>query len=156
MIFKYFVYLSPPTTQITFYLYHKEFYGKIKTLIQRFKVDKIKATVVYVEDEDGIREPITTFLKRRFETVFVGANGKEGLELIQKHNPDVVVTDLQMPIMNGLEMIEKIRQKDYKNHIIVTTAYMDDEHHTDLASVYIRKPIVVHNLVEKIKELLNK
>ena len=116
-----------------------------------------KVIVIYVEDEPAIRSQISTYLKRRVKALYEANNGAEGLELIKEHNPDVVITDIEMPVMNGLDMIKKIREiYDGTKPIIVITGYADDEHYTDQADAYIYKPISLHKLVEVMEELLAK
>ena len=112
-------------------------------------------TVVYVEDEEEIRAQVSLFLRRRIAALYEGANGQEGLELTMEKRPDLVITDLEMPVMDGLEMIRMIRQElGEKTPIIVLTGYHDEAHHTDLADVYIFKPIDLFELLERIKQFL--
>ena len=114
-------------------------------------------TVLYVEDEEEVRSAIMRALKRRVGNVIMASNGKEGLELFKAEHPDIVITDLEMPIMNGIAMIEKIRDisgNDYP--IIVVTAYKDDEHYTPLADGYIYKPIHFDELETMIATLIEK
>lgn len=117
-----------------------------------------KLTVVYVEDEEEVRKKITKALKRRLGEVFEASNGEEGLELICKHHPHIVLTDLEMPVLNGIEMIKQIREKAGKMDkcdipIIVVTAYHDEEHFTDLANAYIFKPIILSKLVDTLVQI---
>lgn len=65
-------------------------------------------TLLYVEDDEMTLEEISFFLKKYVKKLIVAKNGEEGLELFKEHNPDMVITDIQMPIMNGLEMSKKI------------------------------------------------
>lgn len=114
-------------------------------------------TVLYVEDEEEVRDTIARALKRRVGSIVTANNGKEGFELFSKEKPDIVVTDLEMPIMSGMIMIEKIRElygNDYP--IIVVTAYKDDEHYTPLANGYIYKPIHFDELEEMMANLVKK
>ena len=105
--------------------------------------------VVYVEDEDMIRASVARIIKRRVKELHVGKDGLEGLELAKKYQPDIVITDIEMPIMNGLEMIKKIREEQKINTpIIAMTAYQDEEHYTDLANAYIYKPVNASILFE--------
>ena len=112
-------------------------------------------SILYVEDEQAIRDGLLRFFQRRSGKIALAANGAEGLETFKQVRPDIVVTDLEMPIMSGLEMIEKIREisgRDYP--IIVITAYKDDEHYTPLADGYIYKPIRLEELENMIITLL--
>ncbi len=114
-------------------------------------------TVLYVEDEEEVRNSIARALKRRVGNIITAANGQEGLDLFKKERPDIIVTDLEMPIMNGMTMIEKIREisgNDYP--IIVVTAYRDDEHYTPLANGYIYKPIHFDELENMVVTLIEK
>lgn len=106
-------------------------------------------SVVYAEDDELIRQSITRIIRRRVKEIHSAEHGKEGLELIQQYNPDMVITDIEMPVMNGLEMIEAVRSiYGPDTPVIVVTAYQDEEHHTDLADAYIYKPIESQELFE--------
>ncbi|MDY0300313.1 MAG: response regulator [Trichlorobacter sp.] len=109
-------------------------------------------TVLYVEDEPVARLSITAFLKRWVGTLYTAENGQQGLELFAAHRPQVVITDLEMPVMNGLEMIKKIRDMDNGTPIIITTAYDDEAHRCDLANRVILKPIVFNDLLDQVTE----
>lgn len=111
-------------------------------------------TVVYVEDEELVREKIEKSLRRRVSQIHVAGNGKEGLELVQRSNPDLIITDLEMPVMTGLEMIKRIRQQaGAQKPIIVVTAYKDEEHFTELADAYVYKPVILVELIEVMTRL---
>lgn len=112
-------------------------------------------TVLYVEDEENVRVSISRALQRRVGSVITASNGKEGLEIFEKRHPTIVVTDLEMPVMNGIAMIEKIREiSGVKYPIIVITAYRDDEHYTSLADAYIYKPINFDELEQTVARLV--
>ncbi len=80
-------------------------------------------TVLYVEDEQYTREPFAEMLERRVKTVITAENGEEGLKKFRVFKPDMIVTDIKMPEMDGLEMVETIRNEGYKTPVIVTTAF---------------------------------
>ena len=73
---------------------------------------KIPVRVLYVEDEDIIREQLERLLKRIVSEVVTACDGKQGLEFFDKYAPDIIVTDIKMPKMNGLEMSKAIRNSD--------------------------------------------
>ena len=111
-------------------------------------------TVLLVEDEPFPRETIGRFLQSQVATVHLAANGLEGLELFSTVQPDVVITALEMPVMNGLEMIRRIRALSRNVPIIIATGYDDDQHKTDLADRTLIKPIVFSTLLETLESCL--
>ncbi|MDD5229275.1 MAG: response regulator [Methylococcales bacterium] len=102
-------------------------------------------SILYVEDDDNIREQLRQFLARRSTTLYLAKNGEEGLKIFEKHRPDMVITDILMPIMDGLKMGEVIRTLCPKVPIIITTAFEEPRffHRAiDLGvSQYVSKPV---------------
>jgi len=102
-------------------------------------------SILYVEDEDEVRDQLKTYLKRRCRKVYTAANGKKGLEAYKKHQPDIVVTDILMPIMDGLLMSEKIQAINPRVPIIIITAFEEPRyfHHAIELGVhqYVNKPV---------------
>ncbi len=88
-------------------------------LIKRAK----NLTVLYVEDENDTRTQISQVLQLFFKEVFVGSNGVEALKLYKQTEIDLVMTDLTMPQMDGLEMVKEIRKINHNQHIIILTAH---------------------------------
>ncbi|SJZ66140.1 Response regulator receiver domain-containing protein [Trichlorobacter thiogenes] len=117
--------------------------------------EKLKQlTLLYVEDEDIARLSIGSFLRRYMGELLLASNGSEGLQLYQEKRPAVVITDLEMPVMNGMEMIRKIRELDHSIPIIITTAYDDDAHYCPEADLTILKPISFMELLQAVKDCL--
>ena len=69
-------------------------------------------TILYVEDDNTTRQLGCEFLSRLVGVLITATNGAEGLNAYREHNPDIVITDIQMPVMDGLTMIQKIRDID--------------------------------------------
>lgn len=113
-----------------------------------------KLNILYVEDEDEIREQLSNLLSRRINNLYTAKNGEEGVELFKKYQPDLIITDIQMPIMDGLEMAEEIRKVNKSIPIIVITAFNESDYllkSIDLGiSKYLFKPIIPTVLVEEI------
>jgi len=84
-----------------------------------------KITILYVEDEEGIRTQLTKFLKNFASELYIAVDGKDGLEQYKKYNPDIVISDIQMPKLNGIEMVKDIKNKKSNQHVIFTTAFSD-------------------------------
>jgi len=119
------------------------------------KEEKFKEiTLVYVEDDDFIREGIAKYLRRRCKKLVEAADGKEGLEAYKANLPEMIITDIEMPVMNGIEMIEKILDLNGDQPIIITTGYDDDEHKSDRVCKNILKPINLAGLLEAIDDCL--
>ena len=86
-------------------------------------MDSTHKSILVVEDQHIILSYIKGILKNKFETIHTALNGANGLELYKTHKPDIVITDLQMPVMDGLEMIQHIRKIDPDSKILITSAY---------------------------------
>ena len=85
------------------------------------------------------------YFKRRFRDVYLAADGAEGLEKFREYRPDLVVTDIEMPKLDGLEMSKEIRKISPDTPIILTTAYNEDaqveEGKRIGVSAYLLKPV---------------
>jgi len=84
--------------------------------------------VLYVEDDDIARENGIEYLENYFDTIYDASNGLDALSLYEKHTPEIIITDIEMPKIDGLELVQKIREKDKKTQIIITTAYSHKEY----------------------------
>lgn len=120
-------------------------------------------TVLYVEDDFDVREQLSQFLKRRVSRLLLAENGQEGLNSYRVHRPDLIITDILMPIMDGLEMSREIRKIDQEVPIIVTTAFEQTNYLLRSIEIgidkYIVKPIntdlltnTIHDCAARIKE----
>ncbi len=125
-----------------------------KKLLKRLKA-------LYVEDDDNIRNELASLLGNFFDTVYTAADGQEGLELFQKHKEDidVVLSDINMPKMTGIEMVKEIRKIDSKVPVMFATAYSDNEYLADAIKLrvydYIIKPIDIRHLLTIMNDLAN-
>ncbi len=79
--------------------------------------------VLYVEDDKIIRDIFTTLIKNRIKILYSAKDGNEGLNKFQKYHPDVVITDVNMPYMNGIELCRAIKKISPQTPVIFTTAY---------------------------------
>lgn len=115
---------------------------------------KYDITLLYVEDEQSTREQISRLLEQIVTKLFVAGNGQEGLELYRTHTPDVVLTDIMMPVMNGLDMCREIRRIAPDCQIIVLSAYCDTEYLLDCITLgihqYSQKPVNFSQLTQSI------
>jgi DNA-binding response OmpR family regulator len=84
--------------------------------------------VLYVEDDEIARENAIEYLENFFEIIYDASDAIKALQLYEKYKPDIIITDIQMPKLNGLEFVKKIRQKDKKTQIIIITAFSDKDY----------------------------
>lgn len=115
-----------------------------------------RMSVLYVEDEEDVRDQFTEFLSRIVGTLLIAADGVEGLELFAKNRPHIVITDIQMPGMDGLTMAEKIHEMDSSVPIIVMTAFEPMDYLVRAALIgiekYVTKPIESDHLLKCLNE----
>ncbi len=111
-------------------------------------------SVLYVEDEESVRENVAEFLMRRFATVYLGRNGQEGLKLFKEHLPDVVITDIKMPIMDGIDMAQEIKRIRPETPVILITAFNEVPYLIKAIEIgvdkYIQKPMANDKLADAI------
>ena len=103
--------------------------------------------ILYVEDDEIARENGIEYLENYFELIYDASDAIKALQLYEKYKPDIIITDIQMPKLNGLEFVKRIRQKDKKTQIIIITAFCDKD--------YLLKAIelgLVKYLVKPVKE----
>lgn len=97
-------------------------------------------TALFVDDDEVTREALEMILARRFKRVLVAENGKEALEMVIKENPDIIVTDIEMPVMNGIKLTEKIKELSSTKPVVILTAFADEAHLAKDADGVLIKP----------------
>ena len=130
--------------------------------IKKLKEMSSDISVLYVEDDAMLRKGVVEYLKLIFDDVDAVANGAIGLEVYDKKPYDIVITDIQMPKMNGLEMVKNIRLKEKNQEIIILTAFSEVNYLLDAITLnvsgYILKPLdytqlntILYKIVDKIQ-----
>ena len=89
---------------------------------------KRKLHILVVDDEAVISESIASVLAAPHRKIVVAKDGQEALTLATKEEFDVVLTDHRMPRAGGLELVRKLRQRDYAGKIVVLSGYLSEEH----------------------------
>ena len=117
-------------------------------------------TILVVEDNDGIREELVFNIGYWFKNVIEARDGLDGLEKFQNNKIDIILTDIKMPKMTGLEMVEKIREIDDEVPIVFQTAFSDSNFLLKAINMsvqgYVIKPINLDNLENVIQNALSK
>lgn len=111
-----------------------------------------KITILYVEDDLSTRSLVESYLSRRQEFNLLSAcDGKQGLELFSSNQVDIVLTDIMMPKMNGLDMARAIREISTDCQIVVMTAFSDTAYLMDAIDIgvnqFVLKPIEFKKLL---------
>ncbi|NPA10733.1 MAG: response regulator [Epsilonproteobacteria bacterium] len=119
--------------------------------MQEFKDIKL----LYVDDDKDGREIIDMFLHEYFDSVDMASNGFEALEMFKSKDYDLVISDINMPKMNGIELFKEIRKLNKKIPLILISAYekdIIDNAHLNI-SAYISKPIDIDEFLEAVKKV---
>jgi len=120
----------------------------------------ISFSLLIVEDDKPVRDVMASLVPKKFPncTIFTADNGIEGVELFQQFAPDIVLTDINMPAMEGFEMIANISSMNANASFIVLTAYavkLTYEKFRDLnVSTYLLKPLDFSELFAAIEKCL--
>jgi YesN/AraC family two-component response regulator len=115
--------------------------------------------ILVVEDQKNDRMALVRMLRMKFPkyNIFEAENGKEGYDLYKKQRPDIILTDIRMPIMDGVKLINIIRAEDTKTPIIVISAFEKEMFNIDELhiSYYLLKPITILHLFNILSEFLD-
>ena len=85
------------------------------------------AKLLIVDDESDIREFARNFFKKRQIDVFVASGGIQALDIIAKENPNLVLLDVRMEEMNGIEVLRELRKKNQSSKVIMVSGVEDEE-----------------------------
>ena len=119
-------------------------------------------TILIIDDEDDIRAILTYNLEKENYRVLNASNGKDGIELAQQHTPDLVLLDVMMPEMDGIEVCEYLRADPKTENISICFLTARSEDYSQIAGLeagaddYVSKPIKPKVLVSRIKAILRR
>ncbi len=125
--------------------------------IKELKESVKNLRVLYSEDEEEMREGTVLFLKKFFTSVDTAVDGEDGLNQFKEKGYDVVFTDIMMPKIDGLEMLEGIRKINANIFSVALTASEVREEDINRGSdLYFRKPITYENMIYIMKAIIKK
>jgi CheY-like chemotaxis protein/uncharacterized protein YbcI len=116
--------------------------------------------ILYVEDDPTTAEELSRFLKRRAGRVHVANDGEEALKIFSQDPPDIIIADLFLPKLGGVEMVRRIREDGHQTPVIIISAV--DDSNVILSAVdtgilkYHLKPIDTEELLRELNELAEK
>jgi len=116
--------------------------------------------LLYVEDSQEAREATMIILEEFFDTIVVAVNGQDGYEKFQNNEIDLIITDINMPKLNGLEMTGKIKETNKEIPILVLSAYNESEFFMDSIQFgvegYLLKPINIENFISVLSKVIQR
>lgn len=119
-------------------------------------------SVLIIDDEADIRDILAYNLKKEGFTVYTAPNGKDGIEIARTSQPDIVILDVMMPEMDGIEVCEILRNDASTKHIRICFLTARSEDYSQIAGLdagaddYVAKPIKPRVLISRIKALLRR
>ena len=121
----------------------------------------MEQNILVIDDDEGIRTVFTRFLERKGYLVSCASNGREGLNLLDSVNPDLVITDIMMPEADGLEVLMAVRARPVKIPVIAISGGMHAVPMDFLplakkfgAEKVLYKPVELEDLLSAVEEVL--
>ena len=116
-----------------------------------------KLNVLFVEDDDEARSEIALILKRFFNKVIVAVDGNDGVEKFKNNDVDLIMTDINMPKLNGLDMLKQIKSINPDIYSIILSAYNETEHFVSAILMgvngFMLKPFVLEQFINTITRI---
>jgi len=116
------------------------------------------AKILFIDDEAGIIEEVMGFFKEEGYDVQAADSGKEGIEILKSFQPDILVLDIKLPDMSGIEVLKLCKHASPKTKVIVNTGYVDqaiiDEAEELGRDAFLQKPFTLMKLQDEIDRLL--
>ena len=118
-----------------------------------------KLNLLYVEDDTATMEASLFLLENFFDTIITAVDGKDGLEKFKNNRIDLIITDINMPYINGLEMIDEIKKRDREVKVIIFSANIEPKFFTESIKLgvdgYLLKPIDMSQLIKLLKNIVS-
>lgn len=124
------------------------------------KVKTMNKKILLIEDKPGLSETLQSLLELHHYDVITAVNGDEGVRLARGHRPDLIISDIYMPVLNGYEMLDLFKKDNQLKHIpvIMLSAKTEtDEINKAMrkgAAGYVTKPFLFKNLHAAIRKAL--
>ena len=114
--------------------------------------------IVIIDDDESIRETLYLFFANQNYKVHLASDGYSGLEIIEKISPDLVITDLMMNGLNGIEVLKRVKELDSNTQVLLVTAYDDIKSTINAIQAgaydYVEKPIDLEKFSVTVKRAL--
>jgi DNA-binding response OmpR family regulator len=111
--------------------------------------------LLFVEDEAAIRSNYVRYLKRYFRNVYEAENGEEAYKIYKDKKPKVMIVDINIPKLNGIDLVKKIRENDFNTKIIMLTAHSETHYLLQATELKLTKYLVKPVAREELTQALN-
>ena len=111
--------------------------------------------ILFIEDEKAIRDNYVEFLKRYFRNVYEAEDGEEAYKIYIEKAPDILIVDINIPKLNGIDLLKKIRKKDHRTKAIMLTAHSDTSYLLEAVGLKLTRYLVKPVTRAQLKEALN-
>ncbi|WP_294961925.1 response regulator transcription factor [Sulfurimonas sp.] len=112
-------------------------------------------SILYIEDDKDIRANYINYLNRHFDKVFEAADGEEGYDNYIKNRPDIMIVDINLPKLNGLDLVGKIRESDHSIKVIMLTAHSETKYLLEATELKLTKYLVKPVSRSELKDALS-
>lgn len=113
--------------------------------------------ILYVEDDEGTREELKHYLRKKAGKVVTAVDGADGLRKYHEENPDIVIADILLPKMNGIDMLKEIRKDGSKCPFIITSSVNESDMIIEAVDTgivkYVVKPIILSQLLDALNKI---
>lgn len=117
-------------------------------------------SILYAEDEKNIREHIADTLRYYVKEVYEAKDGQEAYALYKSKQPDIILSDILMPIMDGIELVKRVREENEQIPIIMITAHTEKDYLLSAVKLhleeYLVKPVNLENILRILKKCVKK
>ncbi len=111
-------------------------------------------SILLVEDEEELREYLKEYLEIFFHRVYSASDGEIALDIYNQKKPDIILTDINIPNMDGLSLVSKIREKDAKTKIIIMSAHSEQEKLLQAIKLHLESYLIKPIKNEDLKKIL--
>ena len=132
--------------------------GYFVSITEIFDVNELRKKILIIDDMPEMVSVVVEFLQNEHYIVLTSTNGKEGVVINEQKDPDLIILDLRMPIMDGIATLKEIRKTDSRVKVIILSGYIDEKIKKDFEGLhvndYLDKPFDGHQLFYAITNVL--